>query len=311
MINVLVLTCCSGYNILWNWNEGKCGVCGDSVTDPVPRLHETGGKFGNKIITATYEEGDVIDVEIVVNTNHLGFFEIKLCPITGEGEETIECFEEHPLEVVRGPGQRKGEGRVLVVSNITCITTGLRRDITDLWCEEICVRDLYNCPPEFCRCTIDVIGDEEPVSRPEVTTNKPPSEDPKDDVMCRGSGGYEDVPSIDVFCTKSCQETVPSFCPDHVCLCSDTSNSSRVERLGRRERGRCWAVGEFSSDPHMGTFCSISCSHPVPHCPPDLCTCRSVPAGARTLLTYLLLQLHTINPVYNIHAVHHHSTDHS
>ena len=61
-----------GYNILWNWNQGKCGVCGDSVTDPAPRLHETGGKFGNKIITATYEEGDVIDVEIVVNTNHLG-----------------------------------------------------------------------------------------------------------------------------------------------------------------------------------------------------------------------------------------------
>ena len=46
-----------GYNILWNWNQGKCGVCGDSVTDPAPRLHETGGKFGNKIITATYEEG--------------------------------------------------------------------------------------------------------------------------------------------------------------------------------------------------------------------------------------------------------------
>ena len=66
---------------------------------PPPRLHETGGKFGNRIITATYESGDVIDIEIKLSTNHWGFFEIKLCPVVGDSETTSECFDQFPLSI--------------------------------------------------------------------------------------------------------------------------------------------------------------------------------------------------------------------
>ena len=51
---------------------------------------------------------DVIDVEIVVNTNHLGFFEIKLCVVDDDSEETNECFDGHPLAVMSGPGGGPG-----------------------------------------------------------------------------------------------------------------------------------------------------------------------------------------------------------
>ena len=269
--------------MLWNWNQGKCGVCGDSITDPTPRLHETGGKFGNKIITATYETGDVIDVEIVVNTNHLGFFEIKLCVVEDDSEETNECFDKHPLAVLSGPGQRRGEaagGRVLVVSNITCRATGLRKDVTDQWCEDNCVLDLHNCPTIYCRCTIDVIDEEEPVRSPEVsteptTTQEEEGEEEETDVVCEAlSPGYKDVPGISKFCRKSCLETIPAFCPPHICQCS--GQSDQALQSARTESRDCVAVGEFSQDPNMATFCQISCTHPSPHCPPDICQCNFI-----------------------------------
>ena len=201
-----------------------------------------------------------------------GFFEIKLCPIADDSEETTECFEKFPLEVVRRPSSKEaGSSRVLVVSNITCITTGLRQDITDRWCEEVCVQDLYNCPVHQCRCTIDVISEEEPVRRPEVTTTTEPGQA---EVVCEGWGGYKGVPSMEVFCRKSCLETVPAFCPPHVCRCSEQSDSARRKEVSRGRERRCWAVGDFSSDDNMSQFCEISCSHPVPHCPPQLCQCR-------------------------------------
>ena len=291
--------------MLWNRNQGKCGVCGDSVTDPTPRLHETGGKFGNKIITATYETGDIIDVEIVVNTNHLGFFEIKLCVVDDDSEETNECFDKHPLAVLAGPGSGQGQrgggaggGRVLVVSNITCRATGLRKDVTDLWCEDNCVLDLHNCPAQYCRCTIDVINEEEPVRGPEVSTQptspeqEEEEEEEEENVVCEAwSPGYREVPSISEFCRKSCLETLPAFCPPHICRCSASpARPPQPAELqaGRGEGRRCAAVGEFSEDPHMAQFCEISCSHPVPHCPPDLCRCRSTVITSRTLQSTIL-----------------------
>ena len=103
---------------------GKCGVCGDSFSGP--RLHETGGKFATGIIVKEYKKGEIIDVFVMVNyflrllhsfifqylnlffnikfkitSNHLGFIQFKLCPVTNPDEEvTQECLDENVLQII-------------------------------------------------------------------------------------------------------------------------------------------------------------------------------------------------------------------
>ena len=88
---------CGGYGVQWSSNGGKCGVCGDNYQDEVPRAHETGGKFGNEIIGATYTTGAIIDIDIEIVANHWGYFELKLCPVDASGDiVTQDCLDEHP-----------------------------------------------------------------------------------------------------------------------------------------------------------------------------------------------------------------------
>ena len=93
---------CGGFGVQWAQNQGRCGVCGDDYRDEVPRQHETGGKFGNEIITATYTAGDTLDIEVEIVSNHWGFFVLKVCPMTEPGEIASQaCLDQHPLEVVK------------------------------------------------------------------------------------------------------------------------------------------------------------------------------------------------------------------
>ena len=74
--------------------NGKCGVCGDSWTDPSPRHHETGGRYANGLIGRRYTSGQVIGIEIELTANHRGFFVLKLCPLSGNGQiENQSCFD--------------------------------------------------------------------------------------------------------------------------------------------------------------------------------------------------------------------------
>lgn len=55
-------------------NGGKCGVCGDSYSDPHPQDNENTGRYGKGIIAAKYQAGSVIDIKIKLTANHLGTF---------------------------------------------------------------------------------------------------------------------------------------------------------------------------------------------------------------------------------------------
>ena len=55
---------CGGVAKQFQTNGGKCGICGDSYEEPSPQSHETGGKFGNRIISKTYVMGSIINIEI-------------------------------------------------------------------------------------------------------------------------------------------------------------------------------------------------------------------------------------------------------
>ena len=89
-------------------NGGKCGVCGDDISDSEPREHENGGKFGTGQIAKRYVMGQTIDVEVDLTTNHWGFFELKLCPVNNRKEVvTQECLDSNPLTLVDDPASSK------------------------------------------------------------------------------------------------------------------------------------------------------------------------------------------------------------
>ena len=49
-------------------------------------------------------QGQIMDVEVELTTNHWGWFELKLCPVNDKlGQETAECMDKHPLYLVDDP----------------------------------------------------------------------------------------------------------------------------------------------------------------------------------------------------------------
>lgn len=50
---------CGGATTQYIKNDGKCGPCGDSYSDPIPRDNESTGKYGKGIITRKYSSGQV------------------------------------------------------------------------------------------------------------------------------------------------------------------------------------------------------------------------------------------------------------
>lgn len=89
---------CGGYAVQWEQNQGQCGVCGDAYNLRSPRPHEAGGEFGKGIVTRRYFSGQEVDVEIELTANHMGRFELFLCPNNNAYyEATQDCFDRYPL----------------------------------------------------------------------------------------------------------------------------------------------------------------------------------------------------------------------
>lgn len=49
------------FQVHWQRNGGRCGVCGDPWDAPTPRANEAGGVYGRGIIVRKYKPGQVID----------------------------------------------------------------------------------------------------------------------------------------------------------------------------------------------------------------------------------------------------------
>ncbi|GAB6024589.1 hypothetical protein CHUAL_009737 [Chamberlinius hualienensis] len=86
---------CGGVTKQWVENSGKCGICGDPFNEPKPRKHEAGGFFGNGIIVQSYPSGGVMNVTIILSTNHKGWFEWRLCPYKDPKKEVPQsCLDD-------------------------------------------------------------------------------------------------------------------------------------------------------------------------------------------------------------------------
>ena len=69
---------CGGFTRLWRKNRGQCGICGDPADLERPRPHEDGGKYGQGIVTKTYESGQEIIVRLEIITELPGHLEVRI-----------------------------------------------------------------------------------------------------------------------------------------------------------------------------------------------------------------------------------------
>ena len=68
---------CGGFSAQWEKYDGKCGVCGDEYDLEHP-LFVSPGAYATGTITKTYTPGQQIQVEVVITSNHKGWFEFRL-----------------------------------------------------------------------------------------------------------------------------------------------------------------------------------------------------------------------------------------
>lgn len=71
---------CGGQSVQWNKHGGKCGVCGDEY-GVAPRFAYPGDFARNAPIVKTYNEGQQIDVKVLITANHKGFFTFRVAPL--------------------------------------------------------------------------------------------------------------------------------------------------------------------------------------------------------------------------------------
>lgn len=89
---------CGGISAQWDKYNGVCGVCGDDYGGVQHNM--AGGKWALGDITATYTQGQDIDVTIRITANHLGFFNFSLCVNNDFTKKiTEECLAQHPLTI--------------------------------------------------------------------------------------------------------------------------------------------------------------------------------------------------------------------
>lgn len=91
---------CGGLSRQWDVNRGRCGVCGDA-SDLEVKPHEFGGRFATGIVGQSYDQGEVITIEIDLTGSHKGYFGFKLCKNDNPNRAiTQECFDENPLRII-------------------------------------------------------------------------------------------------------------------------------------------------------------------------------------------------------------------
>ncbi|XP_039756087.1 uncharacterized protein LOC120630852 [Pararge aegeria] len=91
---------CGGFARQYLTNGGKCGLCGDPYDVEEPRPHELGGLYGQGIIVAKYEAGQVINATVQISAYHRGYWVFKICPDPHITDQS--CFDQHPVELEEG-----------------------------------------------------------------------------------------------------------------------------------------------------------------------------------------------------------------
>ncbi|EFA07372.2 uncharacterized protein LOC657063 [Tribolium castaneum] len=124
---------CGGASFQWQSMDGKCGVCGDPYNAPHPQENENTGKYGQGKIVRQYSPGSVVDIQVSLTTNHLGYFLFSVCVLQDPSapESGEECFQ--PISLANGDdrynvtfSERTVNTQVKLPDGLTCDRCVLR-----------------------------------------------------------------------------------------------------------------------------------------------------------------------------------------
>ncbi|XP_035908651.1 uncharacterized protein LOC118510647 [Anopheles stephensi] len=280
---------CGGYAVQWEQNQGNCGVCGDAYHLRSPRPHEAGGEYGKGIVSRRYVAGQEVEVEIELTANHMGRFELYLCPNNNpQAEATQECFDRYPLYLagtrevrffIPPESKKKDVFRYrvqlpLYVSCTQCVLqwtyfTGNMWGRCDNGTESVgCGR-----PETFRNCAdISIVSNTGGGRPPLFVGNNNPFllyyrdfRDPKPDnvypliirdQVCLPTATYRSFIGMEDWCQSNCLRYPPN-CPETVCHCPQT----------------CEAIGELRGREGADVYCLDQCLNFKSNCPADRCRC--------------------------------------
>lgn len=127
---------CGGFGVQFYRNNGKCGICGDPYHSDRP--NEAGGLYATGTIARTYNQGDVITVQVEITVNHGGWFEFKLCPNNdAKKRATQECLDKYLLRHL------DGSTRTIVPEGLGIVSIKLRLP-KDLTCSQCVLQWKWN-----------------------------------------------------------------------------------------------------------------------------------------------------------------------
>jgi len=237
---------------------GKCGICGDEY-GRVQR-HDDGGRYANGIIAANYKPGQTIDVEILLTTSHLGYFEFRINDFTNRKTEgdSIGKLKGHLLKLTTGGTQYKvtKSGRYLYKMQVTlppnltckrCVMQWWYRGGNNWGCDKNGCGKGHGFQEHFVNCADVTIGN----GGPPNPQTQPPTQPPTQPSTNRPE--------------PSTQKPVPTNPPE------PTDAPTRGPRPTGGS-GKCRAVGSWAGNPHMDAWCASNCKNG--YCPAHMCTCE-------------------------------------
>jgi len=231
---------CGGFQVQWEQNGGRCGLCGDNWSDSV-RAHETPNKYGNGVIVATYEPNEVIEITVDVTANHMGHFSFRLCAAESNNTDPSQlCMDRNVLKVVPEmsdkyvlPSTATGEYKASVqLPNIECDRCVLQWTYTAGnnwgWCDEAQTVGKVGCGPQehFRACSdISIKSGSSRKNNPRFpkptkhvidTVNDIPISDKAETKAPRCQGTRKGLTN---WCEANCNHN-PPFCPAELCKCN-------------------------------------------------------------------------------------------
>ncbi|GAB1603118.1 uncharacterized protein LOC115215892 [Argonauta hians] len=228
---------CGGMTHQWEVNHGKCGICGDPYDGA--RENEAGGKYATGTISRYYRKNQVITVDVDLTTNHLGWFEFRLCPNNNvKKPATQACLDKYLLQTADGSGSRikigHKRGHILtklkLPAGLTCSqcvlqwkyhtgnTWGSNNKCVGMGCADA-QEEFYGC------ADVAILDDGVPIPstmkpktfKPRHTTPKSArrtTRHPKNFKKCHAIGAFVGI--YDKFCKDFCPK---GNCPSNMCQC--------------------------------------------------------------------------------------------
>lgn len=234
---------CGGFSHQYQTQGGKCGICGDAW-DQSPRAHEVGGLYATGLIVRHYQEGQVLNITVDITANHLGHFEIRICP-DPEIEATQECLDKHRLSLADGSGEDFNiSSEVGLYTMFVQLPPGLTCEHCVLQWRYVAGNNWGKCsdgtyglgcgPQEEFRACADVsvapkaslrflglpdetqnlteaVGDGEVPGRPRQRL--------PGNLQCKGTGTWGGLSGAGKWCMINCN-LHPALCPASLCICS-------------------------------------------------------------------------------------------